>query len=202
MEKILRDNEEKKPLGLHSKGEEFEVEDVDIVRKYQPLEQPQAQSPQAPRQEDSYYEPLSEQQVRRPMAQPQQPRRLSRKELKQERKNWEKNPTVKKNGLTVMRKSTKYLLVFSTLFFFVLLTIGIVWFNVTFSKFLDKDFAQKTTVEGAHINITENIDARTEVNNSITVNVNNNNTIIFPEEFTEFIEDLYKDGDSDVNESS
>ncbi len=202
MGKTLKDHDDRKPLGLYSKGEEFEVEDVDLPPRSPPLPDPDPQPEPEPQpearpkplpQQTSYYPPKDLN---------SQPKRYSRKELKQNTKKWEEDPTVKRNGLTVMKKSTKYLLITFTLLFFVLLTVGVVWSNVTFQKFLDKDFAPKTTVEGDNINITTPVDARTEVNNNFTIINNNNNTIIFPEEFTEFLEDLAKDEDSNGNESS
>ena len=111
-----------------------------------------------------------------------------RKELKEVRKEWEENPVVKVNGLTTIKKSTKFILIGFTVIFFLILIISSIWFNVNLSKLASSDFSSNININGDTTNITLPLNTTTNINNEHIINVYNNNTILFPKEFVDFME--------------
>lgn len=87
-----------------------------------------------------------------------------KKSLSQVVDNWNNRPEVRDIGIMAIKKSTFYTLLFITIFTFLLLIGGVVWFNLSFQEFLDKDFSDNIVVEAP---IT---------NNNHTINIQNTET--------------------------
>ncbi len=101
-------------------------------------------------------------------------------DTKKEIKNFNQNPNTKKLGVIAMKKSTYIgIWIFAGLVLLILLT-NVIWFNVAFTK---KDFTPNITNNAPEIPITNNYNNTNQNEHTIINNINNNLTLIMPEDF-------------------
>ena len=98
-------------------------------------------------------------------------------------KEFNNNPNTKRAGVIAMKKGTYIgIWIFAGLVF-LLLQISSIWFNVSFTK---KDFNTNIPVNNnidVPVNITNNYANTNQNNYTIVNNINNNITLIMPEDF-------------------
>lgn len=123
-----------------------------------------------------------------PPAPIQHPQINNRKKLKKIRKDWEEKPEVKQLKLKAIPKSTIILMWISIIALLLIIIIGTIWFNVSFSK---KDFSTNIPITNEYnhtINAETNLMNNNTNNNNNNIQIYNNNTIVFPEEMVDVLE--------------
>lgn len=103
------------------------------------------------------------------------PKPMPKEEREIERKKFNSNPVVKRNGMILIHKRLLNMWILAGIIFFLVLSAGVLWFAYSFSE---KDFSTNVNVEGD--TILNNHTIIVDNQNDHTININN--TIIFPEE--------------------
>lgn len=101
-------------------------------------------------------------------------------------KEWNEKPEVKKIGVKAVKKSTLLLMWTAIVTFLLIFAIGVIWFNVSFA---DKEFTTNIPVNVDN-QYNHTINAPTNVDNDHTIVIYNNNTLYFPEEMVEVLDEL------------
>lgn len=117
----------------------------------------------------------------------ERPLPINKKELKEKVRDFNNDDEVKERGLVLISKSTLIFLWTAFIVFGILFISFGVWFNISFSE---KDFTTSIPVQVDNYNNETNVINTGEVTNHHTIEVRNNNTIIFPEELIDVLDEL------------
>lgn len=93
------------------------------------------------------------------------------------------NPFHNSNGVHVMRKSTYFLIIVGLSLFFIVFTVGVIWFNINLNKVSQKDFSTNVPVNVAGSTTNNqynntNVVNIPPVNNTVNVNIDLDDAIV------------------------